>query len=353
LTIAIIHPYFDVTGGAERTSLSLINSLITKKIHTTLYCVKPPKIEASPYLSIYSIKQKRIPMFWRLQKMMEVKELFSLISDEDILFVTSGGLTMQKSNAKKIYVYCHSSFLSEIKFLKNELYGVKKIYLKIIQNYFKKSLECLKNKNVELIANSNYTATGIKENLGKKSLVIFPPVIINEFYKQNVKKEEKIVTVSRFSIEKNLDDAVEIFNRVNYPCELIGNAKHKNQLKILEQLKSKKRTNIKIYSNISKTKIKQLLKSAKVYLHTSEETFGISVVESISAGCIPIVPDNSAHKETVPFEVLRYKDNEDAIKKINDAMDGKFDGLLSSLSSHIKKFSNEIFQKKILELIEK
>ena len=261
---------------------------------------------------------------------------------------------MEKSNAEKIFVYCHSSFLSETKFLQKEFHGIKKIYLKIIQNYYKKSLKCLKSENIELIANSDFTRTGIEENLCKKSIIIYPPVNINEFLNEsNMKKEKKIVTISRFSIEKNLDEAIKIFSNINYPCVLIGNAIHKNQFKVLEQLKSKKTDNVKIYSNISKIMIRDLLKSSKVYLHTSEETFGISVVESIAAGCIPIVPDNTAHKETVPFDELRYKNNGEAIKKINDAINGKFDQLLPRLSIHIEKFSNEIFQKKIIELIEK
>ncbi len=334
------------------TSLSLIDALVTKNIQTTLYCVKPPEIKESQYFSIHRIKQKKIPMFWRLQKMMEVKQLFNLVSSSDILFVMSGGLTMEKSTAKKIYVYCNSSFSLETKFVEREFYGIKGIYFKRIQNNFKKSLKYLKNENIELISNSDFTRKEIEKNLGIKSDIIYPPVDINKFLKvQNIKKEKKIVTISRFSIEKNLENVIEIFNKMNFPCELIGNAKHKSQFKVLDQLQAKKRKNVKIYNNISKIKIPQLLLSAKAYLHTSKETFGISVVESIAAGCIPIVPDNSAHKETVPFEELRYKNNEDAVKKINDVMEGKFDDFLPKLSVHIKKFSKEIFQKNIIELI--
>ena len=50
---------------------------------------------------------------------------------------------------------------------------------------------------------------------------------------------------------------------------------------------------------------------------------------------------------------LQYKDNKDAVKKINDAMLGKFDDLRPELLKHIQKFSSEIFQKNILELIKK
>ena len=95
----------------------------------------------------------------------------------------------------------------------------------------------LKNENIELISNSDFTRKEIEKNLGIKSDIIYPPVDINKFLKvQNIKKEKKIVTISRFSIEKNLENVIEIFNKMNFPCELIGNAKHKSQFKVLDQL---------------------------------------------------------------------------------------------------------------------
>jgi glycosyltransferase involved in cell wall biosynthesis len=341
-------------GGAEVTSLSLIDVLITNKIKTTLYCIKSPDIEQTNLFSIHQIKQKKFPMFWRYQRMTEVKSLFNSVSNENILFVMSGGLTLEKSNAKLVYVYCHSSFSRELEFVKRKFHGIRGIYYKIIQNSVQKSIELLKNKDIKLISNSNFTKTEIKKNFDKDSCVIYPPVDINKFYNiSNKQKESKVITISRFSVEKNLESVIEIFNNTDFFCELIGSAKHKNQFKILENLQKVKGKNVKIYNNVSPQNIIELLATAKVYLHTSKETFGISVVESIASGCIPIVPDNSAHKETVPFEELRYKDNEDAVKKISDAMHGKFDDLQPKLFKHIQKFSSETFQKNIIELIKK
>jgi len=106
-----------------------------------------------------------------------------------------------------------------------------------------------------------------------------------------------------------------------------------------------------LFCNIQEVKIGELLSSAKVYLHPSQETFGISVVEAIAAGCIPIVPDNSAHKETVPFTELRYMNKQDCLNKIKNALDAKYDNLLPKLKDHVTKFSEEKFQKNMLEII--
>ncbi|AFS81869.1 hypothetical protein NSED_00285 [Candidatus Nitrosopumilus sediminis] len=96
------------------------------------------------------------------------------------------------------------------------------------------------------------------------------------------------------------------------------------------------------------------MNNSKVYFHCSNETFGISVVESIAAGCIPIVPNTTAHKETVPKDDLRYKENDenDAKMKIEAALRGDFDKYLHELQEHIKKFSEENFHQSFLKIVE-
>ena len=96
------------------------------------------------------------------------------------------------------------------------------------------------------------------------------------------------------------------------------------------------------------------MNTSKVNFHCSKETFGISVVESISAGCIPIVPNNSAHKETVPFEELRYEFNniQDAQEKIKRALSGEFDHFKKPLQESIRKFDQKTFKKSFLSVLE-
>jgi hypothetical protein len=71
------------------------------------------------------------------------------------------------------------------------------------------------------------------------------------------------------------------------------------------------------------------------------------------AGCIPIVPDNTANRETVPINELRYKENDknDAKKKIESALRNDFDKYLLKLQLHAKTFSEENFQKNIINYL--
>jgi len=140
-------------------------------------------------------------------------------------------------------------------------------------------------------------------------------------------------------------------NKTKIPYDLIGNAKYEKQLSEYAKLKNKAKNNVNFYLNIVTGELDRLLASAKVYFHTSEEAFGISVIEAIASGCIPIVPNNSAHIETVPYEELRFNNLDDAVEKIQNAINGKYDALKPKLKDHITKFSEEKFQKNMLETI--
>lgn len=353
LRIGIIHPFFDIIGGAEQTTLSLIEKLKMTQNIITLYTVEPPRISETSNFKFHLVKKKNFPTLWRYQRMQEIKKLFKESQDNDIVLVMGGGLLLERTNARKVIVYCHSTFADEDNFSKREFGGIKGIYYRMLQKNIKNSLSYLYYKNVELITNSEYTKNEIKRLFDVDSTVAYPPVNLNRFLEKfDPIKQNNVITISRYSPEKNLEDAIDIVKTSGLSYTLIGNAKYSSQLKLYETLKLKSnQSNITLHCNIHSSEMARLLVSSKVYFHTSKETFGISVVEAISAGCIPIVPDNSAHKETVPFEDLRYNGKDDAVKKLQNAVSGKYDHLKDELKKHIQKFSVESFQENMLTKI--
>lgn len=355
LKIGVIHPSFEIFGGAETTTVQLLNMLKQTDHHTTLYTVKPPELQESKNFSIHKIVTRNFPLLWKYQRIMEVQKIFQKSKMEDVLVISSGGLTLENTPVKKIVLYCHSTFEGEHKFIHKRISGFLGIYHKMIQRNLKRSLELMQNSKVILVANSNYTKKTIHELFHKNPMVIYPPVDIRKYSKWfNIQKKNTVITLSRFSPEKNLDFAIDVAKSSNLFHEFIGNAKFESQIKSYNELSNKvlDSKKISLRSNVSSNNIEQSLGSSKVYFHPSKETFGISVVESISAGCVPIVPDNSAFAETVPFDTLRFKDKEDAIDKLKDAINGKYDHLIPSLRDHIEKFSIENFQNSMLREIE-
>ena len=107
-----------------------------------------------------------------------------------------------------------------------------------------------------------------------------------------------------------------------------------------------------LHRNAPRGRLAGLLASSKVYLHAGPEDFGISVVEGVAAGCVPIVPDDSAHPETVPFAELRYGTEEEAARKVRAAADGEYDSYLPRLREHAGRFDEPEFHRRMLALVE-
>jgi glycosyltransferase involved in cell wall biosynthesis len=353
LNIGIIHGFVGGGGGTEKTLHTILDVLENSKHTITLYTFSKPIIKLNK-IKIKTTLPISIPFFGLYQRAMESR-LISKAKNEDLLIQASGGLNIPVNPNQKIIVYCHSDFTDELENPVTKYKGIWSLYYKSYYNMIKKFTENIGDHRIHLISNSKYVHDSIKSKFGKDSEIVYPPVDLNEFSPKN--KEDKVVTVGRFSEEKNLEFGINIMKEIDCKYDIIGNTKTKSNILYYDKLdfkiKKENTKNITLLKNISRNELISTVNKAKVYFHCSSETFGISVVESIAAGCIPIVPDNSAHRETVPFEELRYKDDEDAVKKINDAMHGKFDELRPKLFNHIQKFSSEIFQKNMIQLIEK
>ena len=84
-----------------------------------------------------------------------------------------------------------------------------------------------------------------------------------------------------------------------------------------------------------------------------EEPFGITTVQGIGAGCIPIVHNSGGQKEVVPFEELRYE-NEDAIPELVRALEksDRIEELRDTLQKHITAFDSASFRDQFKSLLE-
>jgi len=210
-----------------------------------------------------------------------------------------------------------------------------------------------------LIANSNYTAEEIKKNSGKKPPTLYPPVP-SVFFKNNPKNLTKnkqknlVVTISRFDPSKGLEKIPHIASLTdkNIKFAIIGRVQHKKTLLSLQKLTKKLGLTDRIlfFTDISKLEMKKILQDAKIYLHTRvNEHFGISVVEAMAMGCVPIVHDSGGTKEFVPKN-LRYQTIYEAAAKITKELSGCSSRKAIEWAKTADKFKEENFSKDFMQL---
>jgi glycosyltransferase involved in cell wall biosynthesis len=100
----------------------------------------------------------------------------------------------------------------------------------------------------------------------------------------------------------------------------------------------------------------QIMHQSRYFLHALiDEPFGITAVQAIAAGCMPIVHDSGGQREVVPYTSLRYGSMDEIpglIEALEHTGDSSFDALLDELLLHIKShFTEDIFHNRITQVL--
>jgi len=182
-------------------------------------------------------------------------------------------------------------------------------------NLDKSFLARLKLLNQTVICNSKFTKHTIDRQLGISSQVLYPPVEM----RNEAPKEKIILGVGRFTSamhNKRQDVLVEAFKKLsnkglkNWKLLLIGSDKEGGEM--VKQIRDKTQgLAVEIITNADYKTLDKAYARAQIYWHASGyevdekehpeavEHFGISTVEAMSAGCIPIVINKGGQKEIV------------------------------------------------------
>jgi len=206
------------------------------------------------------------------------------------------------------------------------------------------------NPHAYYIGNSKFSSRNVSRVFNIPDIpTLYPAVNLDEF--SILPKKAQICVVGRISPEKNLETTVRILNKVKFTSIIFGNVTKVNE-GYLKKLRRMANENIIFITDLPRTELTYLLAESKIIFTSSAETFGISTIEGIASGCIPIVPNNSAHPETVPIDALRYDTEEDAVINLNLAMWGSCAGM-SILKENIKQYSFKTFKNNLLNIIDK
>tara|TARA_Y100000768_G_scaffold386846_1_gene376277 strand:+ start:1839 stop:2954 length:1116 start_codon:yes stop_codon:yes gene_type:complete len=161
------------------------------------------------------------------------------------------------------------------------------------------------NSNVDhFLPNSQFVQKRIQKYYEVGSTVVYPFVDFLDFssvHKNPPKKEDFYVMVSAFAPNKKVDLAIKAFNLSGRPLKIIGSGSKDEILK----LKSIANMNIEFLGRVSREEIVENLSKAKALIFPGVEDFGITPLESLSAGT-PVI----AYRKGGVLESL---DNQSAI----------------------------------------
>ncbi len=146
---------------------------------------------------------------------------------------------------------------------------------------------------VNKFASSSYaTQSWVQKAYQRTSKVIYPPVDVHRFTPRP-DRQDYYITVSRLAAHKRIDVVVEAFSRLNLPLLVVGEGPE------LLRLRQMAAGNIDFTGHISDERLAGLLASAKAFVSSAEEDFGIAIVEAQAAGCPVIAYGKGGALETV------------------------------------------------------
>lgn len=173
----------------------------------------------------------------------------------------------------------------------------------------------------KVICNSYYTKGFIDTKFGVDSIVLYPPADINA--RETPEKENLILTVGRYSKLSNGTDfkklgiLVKAFKEFKkkrlkgWKFAIVTSVVESEEKGFQEFEKTITSEDIKLYKNVPRVDLIGLFAKAKIYWHAAgfgedlekhpewAEHFGISTVEAMSYGAVPLVIDAGGQKEIV------------------------------------------------------
>jgi len=381
MRIAVAHHSLNFAGGAERLCLAVIEALRKQGNFVSLVTIEKtdwafisrnfgnithPNSETYLTESRFSKHLSSIPVA-SAYFLTYIFELWNSKSNKkyDLTINTFGDVISSLSDL----TYVHFPLRAAIEFSQIPAFTNKSMWHSVAPAYDRMTSALDRVYHGNLLTNSKFMQAIIKQILKRNSIVVYPPVNVRDILSQssnNRKLENLVVVVASYTPKRHLEQVPQIAKQSKYARFVIIGKANEYSKPTLDNLKEEIHTlhvqdKVKILTNVPYGNLLETLFKAKVYLHVMpSDHFGISVVESMAARCVPIV-----HRSGGPWiDILDEKQGEygfsytspnEAAKQIDTLMTAE-DLRIEIGNRALRRaedFDKTVFMKRIVDVIEK
>ena len=373
MNAVVIHHSLNTPGGEATFAIETIRSLNELGYSVELVTVQKPNLEDitrayGEKISVSNIKSLfpfKISCFGIYQRLLTYISLLDL-KDPDIVIATNGNILPHGiPNHIPCILYIHfPTLLINSKDYNNSKYQ-KSLFWKVYFRPYQIVSNALTKKTLErsnvVLTNSRFSKDAIRKTYpDAEPYVLYPSVEIDRFSVayQSSYREPRVLVISRFSPEKQIEKAIKIAQllRGKFKFEIIGSLLPANQ-PYFDTLRKMINHNglegmIRLTPNATNEELLDTMSTSKIYLHTMYgEHFGVSIVEAMAGGLVPVVPSYGGCSEIVPPE-YQYSTLEDAADCISKNINGYNSEKRELVHNIAKQYSPSGFRELLQRYIE-
>ena len=328
MRIGIYDPYLDDLGGGEKYMMSLATALSEKHTVDIFWDKKEDLVGAQDRFGLALINVRQVQNIFN-GNMSFLKRFSETRKYDVIIFLSDGSIPFVGS--KKLLIHIQQP--------------IAKMHIRSLWDKIKLS------RVTNFFCNSQYTKSYIGKIFSLKTLVIYPPVALHP---KHVEKENYILHVGRFRLVDPLTHAgdykkqhimLEVFRQMieeglkGWKFILAVSVRDKDMMQFEKMKESVKDLPVEFLINKTNDTLWDMYSRAKIYWHASgygedlsvhpeyAEHFGISTVEAMGAGAVPVVINAGGQCEIVSNGV---------------------DGLVWNTLQELKEMTQQIMHDKLL-----
>lgn len=366
MKLALVHDWLREIGGAERVLIELHKIFPEAPIYTLFYNKKFIK-EWLPNADIRASFLQRIPFIskiypafvWLMPVAIESFDLskFDRVLSSSAIF--SKGLVLKPSTKHICYCYSPTRFLWDWHAEYNKDKDLSWPAL-IFQHFLRLWDRSSADRVDQFIAISKVVQDRIKKYYRRDSIVVYPPPISFPIKSGLQNQESSILNkvgtgityyliVSRLYKYKNIDIAIEAFNKLGYSLLIIGDGPDKKRLEKLAG------PTIKFLGRRADEVVSEYYSACRAFVMPQEEDFGLTPIEAMSFGKPIVALRRGGALETIlEGQTGEFFDDPipealaDAVRRLNENYDSYNS---ESIKAQALLFSAERFKKLITELV--
>ena len=307
-----------LSGGGGRVAAELVNAIPNHEIHEVI------------------INGRFKPVRRRLQVINESLAAKKWASANNLYGIINMYGIPPRAGPYRRFAYVHTSLWNRMERSKWSL-GLFRRYTRYMQMKHREG--CI------FLCNSRW----VRDEFAARSAcahVVYPPCrIATEYVTPTEEREIAVLSVGRLVKAKRHNFVSKVAKQAGCRCTVLGSGRVNGLVY---------GNHCTVRTNVTDSIIDSACRSHKVIMSGCHvEDFGIAVVEAVSRGCIPVVPDAYGFRETIPYDELRYKpyDEGAALRVMQEALSGVYDDLIPSLRKHMLQYSVERFNSNVKKIL--